>query len=294
MIKSMTGYGRGKQVGSGYELSVEIKTVNHRYCDIAIRAPREIMFLEDKIKKNIRQYVARGRVEVFINIAKKEGNRFQVKLDRNLAAAYLQAVKELEELEFKQDIGCSFPPLLARFPDIISIDKEEEDLAAIWQDLSAALQEALENLVKSREYEGRELAVSIQECLFKADTLVQEVEERTSFVVEEYRKRLHERVTDFLKDQEIEESRLMMEVVIFAEKSNITEELVRFKSHNKAFLMTLQEKEPVGRKMDFTVQEIYREINTIASKANDYEISSRVVEIKSEIEKIREQLQNIE
>ena len=293
MIKSMTGYGRGKQVGEEYEVSVEIKTVNHRYCDIAVRAPREIMFLEDKIKKTIRQYVARGRVEVFINIAKKEGNRFQVKMDKNLATAYLQAVKELEELAFKQNIGCSFPPLLARFPDIISIDKEEY-LTSIWQDLSLALQEALDNLVKSREDEGRELALSMQECLLKADTLVQNIEERTSFVIEEYRKRLQERVAEFLQEQEIEESRLLMEVVIFAEKSDITEELVRFKSHNKAFLMTLQQKEPVGRKMDFIVQEIYREINTIASKANDYEISSRVVEIKSEIEKIREQLQNIE
>ncbi len=293
MIKSMTGYGRGKQVGEEYEVSVEIKTVNHRYCDIAVRAPREIMFLEDKIKKTIRQYVARGRVEVFINIAKKEGNRFQVKMDKNLATAYLQAVKELEELAFKQNIGCSFPPLLARFPDIISIDKEEY-LTSIWQDLSLALQEALDNLVKSREDEGRELALSMQECLLKADTLVQNIEERTSSVVEEYRKRLQERVAEFLQEQEIEESRLLMEVVIFAEKSDITEELVRFKSHNKAFLMTLQQKEPVGRKMDFIVQEIYREINTIASKANDYEISSRVVEIKSEIEKIREQLQNIE
>ncbi len=287
----MTGYGRGKLAGENYRVSVEIKTVNHRYCDFNIRIPREITPLEEKIKKSIQQYVARGRVDVFVNLEKMRQSKTKVRLDKELAGGYLDALKELENMELKQDVTtCT----LARFPDVLMVESEEEDLETIWQDLSQALRDALTNLINSRESEGEGLFLDLKERLNKINLLSKGIETRSPVVINEYQKKLKERTSELLRGQEIDESRLTMEVVIFAERSSIAEELVRLKGHIKAFNKTLEQNGPVGRKLDFIVQEINRETNTVSSKANDLEISGQVVEVKSEIEKIREQVQNIE
>lgn len=286
----MTGYGRGEKEGDRVRIAVEVKTVNHRYCDIALRIPREISSLEDKARKVLQQHVSRGRVDAVVSLEALAGGRAPVQLDRDAALGYLKALEELAGLGVKADITVS---TLARFPDIFvpEVNRRPEDL---WPLVEGALLAAAGQLASSREEEGRGLALDLKERLDLIEGYVGEISGLAPRVAEDYRRRLKEQADKLLKGQDLPEDRLLMEVALFAEKSSISEELVRLKSHVQAFAKTLEQGGSVGRKLDFILQEINREVNTISAKANDYEISRRVVEIKSQVEKIREQVQNIE
>ena len=291
MIRSMTGYGRGEHEGAGCRFSAEVKTVNHRYCDIAVRIPREISALEENAKKLVQRYVSRGRVDLVITMVETGSRKVSVKVDKTLVHGYLEAFRELAGLGVKDDVAVS---TLARFPQILLEEREDLAVEAMWPVLEAALTQTMESLLASREREGQGLAGDLKSRLLGITKNVAEIEEKAPGVVEDYRNRLRERAEKLLNGQEVDEERFLLEVALFADKCSISEELVRLQSHIDAFSGALGQEDAVGRKLDFIVQEINREVNTISSKANDFEISSRVVEIKSEVEKIREQVQNIE
>ncbi len=291
MIRSMTGYGRGEHEGAGCRFSAEVKTVNHRYCDIAVRIPREISALEENAKKLVQRYVSRGRVDLVITMVETGSRKVNVKVDKTLVHGYLGAFRELASLGVKDDVTVS---TLARFPQILLEEREDLAVEAMWPVLEAALTQTMESLLASREREGQGLARDLDSRLLAITKNVAEIEEKAPGVVEDYRNRLRERAEKLLDGREVDEERFLLEVALFADKCSISEELVRLQSHASSFSSALSQEDAVGRKLDFIVQEINREVNTISSKANDFEISSRVVEIKSEVEKIREQVQNIE
>ncbi len=291
MIKSMTGYGRGLAEDEDYVINVEIKTVNHRYLDIALRAPRELMFLEEKIRKLIQNHITRGRVDAVISIERKKEAAPKVSVNKEMALSYLAAAEELNELGIRNNLTVA---AIIGLPEVIFSEKEEDIWSGVWAGLEAALRNALIELVSNREAEGGRLTEDIRKWLQEIEANVREVERLAPGVIASYRKRLLDRTLEFTQSEDLAESRLLAEVVLYAERSDINEELVRINSHLKEMLKTLEDEEPVGRKLDFIVQEIHREINTIGSKANEYEISKQAVEIKNKIEKIKEQVQNIE
>ena len=293
MIKSMTGFGRGENTDDLHSFSVEIKSVNHRYNDIIVRMPKHISYLEEKIKKHIKQKIARGRVEVYIKLEYIDEETMDVKVNIPLAKVYKTAIEELiNELNIKDDIMLSH---MMNFPELIKSERKELDEDIIWNCLFVALDLALENLLSMRREEGIALKEDMEAQIANINGKILEIEKRAPIVVNDYKDRLHDRINELLDDNyEVDEDRLNQEVAIFAEKSDINEEIVRLKSHIQQFKLSLNENMPVGRKLDFIVQEINREINTIGSKANDLKITNYVVDIKSELEKIREQIQNVE
>lgn len=293
MIRSMTGYG---QAENGPErqvrLKVEARSVNHRYLDSAIRMPREIQALEDKVRKAIQAVVHRGRVDIFITWRESTAENVSVLLDRQLAQAYHNALIEVSQicaLDQTPDLQ-----LISRFPDVLRVEKQQLDLDEAWVELEQPLKHALDSLVQQRTEEGERLTVDFRQRLETVEAFADQVAERAPIVAVEYRKKLEERLRNYLESVELDPSRLLTEAAMFADRSSITEELTRLKSHLAAFRQALGEAGPVGRKLDFLSQELFREVNTIGSKANDYEITRLVVEMKSELEKIREQVQNIE
>lgn len=294
MIRSMTGFGRGRAQADGREFLVEIKTVNHRYCDIYIKLPRQISFLEDKVREVIGKSISRGKVDVFINYEDFSEDSKNILIDEGLAKTYIKSVEYLrDKYGLKDDISVS---LIAKFPDILKVEKPEEDEEKIWNLLYEALSHALDSLISMRETEGEGLKNDLLERTDAIEKVVQEISIRAPEVVKEYKCKLENRIKEILEQQVIDENRLAMEVAIFADRCNIDEELVRLESHINQLRQTLNSDSdtPVGRKLDFLIQEMNREINTIGSKANDLSITQSVVEIKSELEKIREQIQNIE
>lgn len=293
MIRSMTGYG---QAENGPEklvrLKVEARSVNHRYLDSAIRMPREIQALEDKVRKAIQAVIQRGRVDIFITWRESTADNVNVMLDRELALAYHNALIEVSKicaLDQTPDLH-----LISRFPDVLRVEKQQLDLDEAWVELEQPLKQALDCMVQQRAEEGERLTVDFCQRLESVESFADQVAERAPVVAVEYRKKLEERLRSYLESVELDPARLLTEAAIFADRSSITEELTRLKSHLTAFRQALEETSPVGRKLDFLSQELFREINTIGSKANDYEITRLVVEMKSELEKIREQVQNIE
>ncbi len=292
MIRSMTGFGRGGAQGDGKEFLVEIKTVNHRYSDIFIKMPRQISFLEDKVREEIGKIIFRGKIDVYISYSDYGENSKNVLLDESLVKAYLDALEQLrDKFGVKDDITVS---LISRFPDVLKVDKAEEDEEKVWQLLKAALDEALQSLVAMREAEGNELKNNLLEKASCIESIIDEIALRSPEVVKEYKQKLENRIKELLEQQNIDENRIAMEVAIFADRCSIDEELIRLGSHISQMKETLSMDQPVGRKLDFLVQEMNREINTIGSKANDLSIARHVIELKSEVEKIREQVQNIE
>ncbi|SHF31552.1 YicC/YloC family endoribonuclease [Caloramator proteoclasticus] len=292
MVKSMTGYGRGYSEINNRAFTVELKSVNNRYLDINIRYPKHLMSLEDKIRKFISSYISRGKIDVYISQDRFSKDDIEVKLDENIAKAYCDAFHIMsEKLNLENDITVS---RLSKFQDVLSIEKKEEVTEEIWQVLSNALENALNMFIDMRQKEGIKLSEDLITRCDKIAELVNKIDERSDLVVEEYREKIYQRISDFLKDIEVDEARLLNEVAFFADKCNITEEIVRLRSHVKQFKESLNSDEPIGKKLDFLVQEMNRETNTIGSKSNDLTITNIVVEIKSEIEKIREQIQNIE
>ena len=295
----MTGFGRGQYEDENFSVTVEMKTVNHRYNEVAIRLPRFLNPLEDKNRKTILKTVNRGRIDVFINADYTSSENCTLKVDKNLAAAYHKALQEvgaaigLEELNINSAQEVMY---LSRCQDVINVKEGFFDVETVWSKVEQAVKEALDNLVTMRETEGGNI---YGDFIYRADLIAEKltkIEERSPMVVEEYQAKLTDRLNNLLADHNItvEPERLLQEVAIFADRASITEEIVRLKSHIKQFKNIINSDQPVGRKLDFLIQEFNREANTIASKANDYTLAQIVVEIKAEIEKIREQIQNIE
>ncbi|AOT68423.1 YicC/YloC family endoribonuclease [Geosporobacter ferrireducens] len=293
MIRSMTGFGRGEARDDARQFIVEMKSVNHRYNDIVVRMPKRLSYLEEKVKDLIKDEIKRGRVELYISLEDIGEGNTDISLNSPLAEKYLTCLKGLrDQFQVTDDISVS---LLARFPDIIKIETAEEDEDQLWLCLKEASQKALQCLMDMRRDEGKKLAEDIGNRCTYISGIIEIIEKRAPQVVLEYKEKLRERVNELLEDSaQIDETRLSTEVVIYADKSSITEEIVRLNSHIYQLRKTLTEKQAVGRKLDFLIQEMNREVNTIGSKSNDLEIVNHVVELKSELEKIREQVQNIE
>lgn len=293
MIRSMTGYGLAESnPDESIRFKVELRSVNHRYLDVSIRMPREIQSLEDRVRKSVQQALSRGRVDVFISWRVDADKSVNVTLDRELAKAYHRALLDMCDVCTLDDQpGLE---LLSHFPDVLRVEKEQADSDRLWALLTPVTAEALANLVTQRSEEGERLASDIIMRLTQIAETAKQVEERAPVIVDEYRKKMTERLQEILGQVEIDPGRVLTEAAIFADRSNVTEELVRLGSHLTAFKKTVAEKGPVGRKLDFLTQELFREVNTIGSKANDYEVARLVVEMKTELEKIREQVQNIE
>ena len=292
MIKSMTGYGRSELQQDSKEVMFEIKSVNHRYTDFSIRVPRYYGFLEDKIREYLQQYVSRGKINVYLSIESRGDEDKLVMLDDGLTRSYINALEKIEtKYGLKNDITVSS---VARYTELFNIERKEEDEQQLWQVVKKAIDVAVEDFVTMRKREGKRLEQDLVQRANDILNKVEQIEMRSPQVVEEYRQKINERVSEILQDAAIDENRILTEVAIFADKMSTTEEVVRLKSHSIALQDILKEQQPVGRKLDFLVQEMNREINTIGSKANDLSISKQVVEVKAELEKMREQIQNIE
>lgn len=292
MIKSMTGFGRGTIESEGQSFIVEIKSVNHRYCDLNIKMPKSLMPLEDRMRKIIQQKINRGKVDVFITQMNFEDQATKAVLNEGLANSYVECLNKIKEkYNIKDSISLS---LIAKFPEVITIKKEEADLENIWKYLLPAFNDSLEMLVSMREREGEKLEKNIREKCNSIQSLLNTIENKSFQVVKEYKEKLSERLKDLLDQYPVDESRVAMEIALFADKSCIDEEIVRLNSHIAQFKETLSLDEPVGRKLDFILQEMNREANTIASKSTNLDITKVTLNIKNEIEKIREQIQNVE
>ena len=293
MIRSMTGFGRGEVQLQQRKFLIEAKSLNHRYLDTNIKMPKILNYLEEKIRQRIKDFVKRGRIEVFISFEKVGETDVKVSADLELAKQYLDALREIsDKLAVSDDIAVSS---LVKFPDVIIVSKKEEDEDQIWNCLSDSLNIALEKLVEMRETEGNQLKEDFVKRLDIVADMIKQIEERSPQILLEYRQRLLDRMKEILEDgPNIDDGRVLMEVALFADKSSITEEIVRFHSHIRQFKIILEEDDSVGRKLDFLIQEMNREVNTIGSKANDLYVTNIVINLKSELEKMREQIQNIE
>jgi uncharacterized protein (TIGR00255 family) len=290
----MTGYGRGEHEDGGMQFSVEVRSVNHRYCDISVKLPRTMTYLETRLKQLAMKYISRGKADVFVTYNEYGVDSTVIRVDEKLADAYFQAFSQL-----KNRYGFSDNITLTGFsviPGIMKADKIEADEDAMWEILKAASTEAFEQLKSMREKEGDKLVNDIRDKISGIKGYVAVIEQRAPSVVVEYKARLVSRIKELLEQQDtaLDENRIAAEVAMFADRSSVDEEIVRLKSHISQIEKSLALSEPIGRKLDFIVQELNRESNTIGSKSNDLEINRQVVELKSEIEKIREQVQNIE
>ena len=291
MIKSMTGFGRTKYENDGRIYTVEIKSVNHKYSDINIRLPRFLNYMEDKIRKTISSTISRGKIDVFISFENYSDKGTNIKINRELAKQYLKELKELADetgIDFRLNVVD-----VSKFPEILKIEDDENE-EIIEEEVLTAVKEALERFLNMRETEGKKLVEDISDRIISINNKVNGIEKYSENLVQDYISRLETRVNELLKETVVDESRIAQEIVIFSDKSSIEEELTRLKSHLEQFMNLLKQSSPIGKKMDFLVQEINRETNTIGSKANCLDITNLVVEIKTEVENIREQIQNIE
>ena len=292
MIRSMTGYGRGQQLLHGRSITVEIRSVNHRYFEFSCRTPRGCAFLEDRLKRTLQQAISRGKVEVSLTLQTVESRGGSVAVDHALAGQYLTALRALAaEYNLTDDLTLS---TVARLPDLFTVCRGEEDEEELAADVLSVLQEALDRFVAMREAEGERLRADVLSRLFTLEEHLAFVEERSPQTVAEYRARLTAKLNELLGGAVADEARILTEAAIVADRLAVDEETVRLHSHIAQLRGILDCAEPVGRKLDFLVQEMNRETNTIGSKCSDTAIAGHVVEMKSEIEKIREQIQNIE
>ena len=295
MIKSMTGFGRSELVDNDKKISVEMKSVNHRYLDVTIKMPRKLNKFEANLKQVLKEYAERGKMDIYIGYENLKSAGVAVRYNSEIAREYMQYLTEMgQEFGLTEEIK---PTVLARFPEVLTIeDAMDEDDEALYRDLEKVFREALENFTAARVAEGENLKKDLLEKVDRLAFLVDRVEELLPEIVESYKKRLLEKSKEFLQNSTIDENRIAAEVTIYSDKICVDEEMVRLKSHIAQVRKMLGQdgQEGIGRKLDFIVQEMNREANTIGSKANDVEIARRVLEIKAEIEKIREQIQNIE
>ena len=292
MVRSMTGYGRARSTLHGRDITVEVRSVNNRYLDCSIKMPRVYIFAEDAMKALVQKTVSRGKVDVFVTIDTVEAEGSVVRVDTALAGEYLQAIRALkDQFGLPEDVTALS---LARMPDVLTVTTAEEDLEAVSGDICSVLEEALAAYQAMRATEGEKLAADIAGRLDTIEALTGKVEERSPQTVAEYRQKLLDRMQEVLSSASIDESRILTEAAIFTDKVAVDEETVRLRSHLSQLREMLRSDVPVGRKLDFLIQEVNRESNTIGSKCSDLEIARWVVELKAEVEKIREQVQNIE
>ncbi len=292
MIRSMTGYGRDQQLLHGRSITVEIRSVNHRYFEFSCRAPRGCAFLEDRLKRSLQSAISRGKVEVSLTLQTIESRHTSVAVDHALAGQYLTALRALgEEYSLPDDLTLSS---VARLPDVFTLCRDEEDEEELAADVLQVLQNALDRFVAMREAEGERLRADVLSRVVTMEEHLSFVEERSPQTVMEYRARLTAKLTELLNGAVPDEARILTEAAIVADRLAVDEETVRLRSHFAQLRRIMESTEPVGRKLDFLVQEMNRETNTIGSKCSDTAIAGHVVEMKSEIEKIREQIQNIE
>ncbi|MBE6788568.1 MAG: YicC family protein [Ruminococcaceae bacterium] len=292
MVSSMTGYGKCTEILNGREITLEIKSVNHRFFEFSSRMPRAYGFLEEKIKSYVQSRVSRGKIEVGVSIVNVETADTKISVNETVAKGYVDALRELcEPLGIADDIRLS---TVARFPDVFTVTKGDTDEEMLWGDVKSVAEKAVDAFIAMREREGENLKKDLLCRLENIEELVKEVEKRSPKRVQEYRDRLYKKISEVLASNSIDESRIITEVAIFADKVAVDEETVRLKSHIGQFREILEYNEPIGKKLDFLIQEFNREANTIGSKSQDAEGAKYVVAIKAEIEKIREQIQNVE
>lgn len=292
MIKSMTGFGRCEVLKDSRKFTVELKSVNHRYLDVNIRMPKKLNFFETSIRTLLKSYADRGKVDIFITYEDLSQSQVSVKYNAALAAEYLKYLNQMaEEFSLDNDVRVS---TLSRYPEVFTMEECSEDEDELWNGLKEALEGAFSQFVEMRTKEGERLK---EDILLKLDLLSEQIrfiEERSPQIIAEYRTKLEEKMRELLEDMQIDDNRIAAEVILFADKICTDEEVVRLKSHIQHMKETLEESNGIGRKLDFIAQEMNREANTILSKANDLDISNRAISLKTEIEKIREQIQNIE
>ncbi len=292
MVKSMTGYGRAREMRNGRDITVEVRSVNNRYLDCTVKMPRAYIFAEDRMKARVQQAISRGKVDVFVTIDASAADAAVVAVNEPLARGYYDALTRLKTMfDLSGDIT---PEVLAKFPDVLAVTKAEEDVEAIAADICAVLDDALAAYNAMRAVEGEKLAADVAGRITTIETVVGKVEERSPQTVAAYRQRLEAKMQEVLQSTTIDESRILTEAAIFADKIAVDEETVRLRSHIAQLQAMLVSGEPVGRKLDFLIQEVNRECNTIGSKCNDLTIAQDVVNMKAEVEKIREQVQNME
>lgn len=292
MIKSMTGFGRCQGIVDGYEIQVEIRSVNHRYFEFNSRIPRSFSYLDEKLKSFINERVSRGKVEVSVTILKNEGVEAEIEVNQEIALGYVIALRNANiKLGLNDDLSLSD---ITRFPDVFKIQKVQDDEEIVWNAVKQVCLEALNKFIDMRETEGTKMYEDISSRLDFIEEKTNEIEKISPLISENYKNRLYSKIKETLEDRDIDEQRILTEVAIFSDKIAVDEETVRLHSHVSQFRDLINSNEPVGRKLDFLVQELNREVNTIGSKAQDLSVTKTVVELKSEIEKIREQIQNIE
>lgn len=290
MIRSMTGYGRGKYEIDSREYIVEIKSVNNRYCDVSIKLPRSISYLEEKIKKEITSKVSRGKIDVFITFYNNSTKGKSIKFNRELAGIYINELRELaKENGIKDEIQVTD---ISKFPDILTVENEEDE-ELIWNELKLPLEEAINNFIAMKETEGNKIFEDLTKRIEDIQEKVNTISKNSTRLIKEYIVKLEERIKELLNTEKIDENRLAMETVIYADKCSVEEEITRLNSHICQFKELIKEN-VIGKKLDFLIQEMNRETNTIGSKSSSIEITNLVVEIKTQIEDIREQIQNIE
>ncbi|MBO4890838.1 MAG: YicC family protein [Lachnospiraceae bacterium] len=292
MLKSMTGFGRSEYIDAKRKITVEIKAVNHRYLDCSIKMPKKLGFFEASIRTLLKDYIQRGKVDVFITYEDYTEDNFNLKYNKDMAKAYLTYLNEMaEEFGIENDVRVS---TLSRYPEVFSLEEANVDEDEIWSDLDKVIREAASAFVESRIKEGENLKSDLTDKLDTMLTYVDEIESRAPEIIEEYRKNLLDKVSDLLADSSIDESRILGEVTLYADKICVDEEIVRLRSHITTTKDILAAGGSVGRKLDFIAQEMNREANTILSKANDLATSDIAINLKTDIEKVREQIQNIE
>lgn len=291
MIKSMTGYGKANLNKEEREYQVEIKTVNHRYLDISVKMPKQISYLEETIKKEISKQIKRGKVDIYVTFNNSSIEGKSIKINTQLAKAYISELKKLaEEEKILADIQVND---IAKYPEVLTVEYNQED-ETIKEEMTKTVQVAIENLISMREKEGEKLSEDLSKRLDSIQEKVNELNKYSTGLIEEYVVKLEERLKQLLPNQELDKNRLAQEVVIYADKCSIQEEITRLKSHIFQFRGLLKSNESVGKKLDFIIQEMNRETNTIGSKSNNLDITNGVIDMKTEIENLREQVQNIE
>ncbi len=292
MIKSMTGFGRCEVTENNRKFTVEMKAVNHRYLDVNVKMPKKLNFFESSIRNELKNYISRGKVDLFITYEDLSENTTNVHYNKELAAEYLQYLRQIQQdFGLEDDIRVS---TLSKYPDVFTMEENEGDEEEIWKELKKALDGAAEMFVQSRITEGENLKNDLIAKLDGMLRLVDFIAERSPQIIAEYRQKLQDKVKEMLGDNTVDEARLVTEVTIFADKVCVDEEMVRLRSHVETTKAALLAGGSIGRKLDFIAQEMNREANTILSKSNDLEISNVGIELKTEIEKVREQIQNIE
>ena len=290
MIKSMTGFGRSKYENEQREYTIEIKSVNHKYNDINIKMPRSISYLEEKVKQAISKNISRGKVDVFISFTNNSTKGKNIKINQEIAQIYIQELQELKNITgLEENISLTE---IAKFPDVLQIENNEDE-ELIWEEIQIPLQEAIDSLVSMRQIEGKKIAEDLKIRNEEISKKIEKISNLSTGLIEEYVVKLEGRIKEILKTDIVDQSRLAAEVVIYADKCSIEEEITRLRSHVLQFEQLL-EQENVGKKLDFLIQEMNRETNTIGSKANCLDITNLVIEMKTELENIREQVQNIE